>query len=399
MPAVGMPQAAYALQFAWGKQAGVTDIAPFWTSHPWTGGANAPFNTYVDLTSYSTARPVGIDFNQAVQITRGKQQVLGPVASGTLTVQLRDPTGILDPLNTSSPLNGKVVPYIGVVFGATLSGTWYPRFMGFVTRWHREKDRPGTVTVTAQDLLHRMNRFKNIGIISGVAISHTADALTWAMGKIPWAYTDFATGIGIDSSTGLQNNFSASDSMLSFVQGVVDPSLGTFYIGVDGTTVFVARGSAHRGVQATITNTMTQVPSEADIDLLYNQAMATMTRPGQANFTPRPQTVNDATSKAQYGPATWELSSPWWVSDTDALAAASFVVSKYKTPMNRMRQVTVMGRTTNDLTAILAVDVGDTVTITEAKDGTTGNYVVWGIAETVDKTRHSAVWTLAPGGY
>lgn len=398
----GMPQGVYTLEAAWGKQVGVADVAPLWNSAPpWTGGANAAYASYVDLTSkIGNDRAAGIDFTQPITITRGKQQMLGPVNAGSFSCTILDPDRVLDVLNASSPIASKLLPYVGIRFGGRTApaGTWYPRFMGWITSYHRERDRPGTVTINAQDLLHRMGRVINIGVITGQSISHTSDALTWALSKLPWTYTDFQTGIAIDSSTGLQNNFSSTDSILSFIQGVVDPSLGTFYIGVDGTAIFVNRGGAHRGVQATITNTMTAVPSESDIDLIYNKATATMTRPAVSGFTPQPQTTTDSTSINQYGPSVWQLTSPWWASNTDAASAASFVVSKYKSPVNRIRQVTVRARDSATLTALLTVDVGDQVTVTEARDGTTGTYVVWGIQEQIDQTGHQAVWTLAPLG-
>ncbi len=397
----GIPLAIYKTELAWGKSAGIADVAPLWTAASWTGGANAAYNTYVNISNLTglTVRDTGSDFTQAVTITRGKNARLGAVQEGTLSVPIRDPAKIFSVLNGASPLNGKLTPAIGIRFSMSVDNgtTWHPRFMGFTKTFSRTPGRWGHGTITASDLIRRLSRHANAGILLG-SISHTGDALAAIMAKLPWAYTSFANGIAVDSSTGLQNNFSFADTLLSVIQGIVDPSLGTFFIAADGTAVFLARTTNLGGATA-ITNVMTAVPAECDEDLIYNEAIATMTRPGVSGFTPLQQKVSDATSINQYGKATWSMSSPWWASNADALAAANFILSKYKTPINRVRTMTLEGRDTASLAAIATVDIGNTVVVTEGQDSTSGTYVVWGLTETITKDRHSVTYTHGPVGF
>jgi hypothetical protein len=109
-----------------------------------------PYATTVVFTDVS-------DYVQEVTTRRGRSDEFQEFESGTATITLDNRDRRFDPLNTSSPLNGKLVPRVAVRISATIDGL-SPRqvFRGFVSGWPVSISEAGynnTVTVECFDLM------------------------------------------------------------------------------------------------------------------------------------------------------------------------------------------------------------------------------------------------------
>src|SRR3990172_7639164 len=69
---------------------------------------------------------------KSFRIARGRDDNLDPMRAGEATITLNDPTGKFNPKNASSVLTGQLLPMRPVRIRATLSGTTYGLFRGFV---------------------------------------------------------------------------------------------------------------------------------------------------------------------------------------------------------------------------------------------------------------------------
>lgn len=93
-----------------------------------------------------------------VSIDRGKSNELDTTKTGTMTVTFKDPDGLLDPTNTTSPFYDTsndvtlLNPNVQVAFARfnPIDGTWSTRFRGFTKQWSYDLDTSGFATVTLQ---------------------------------------------------------------------------------------------------------------------------------------------------------------------------------------------------------------------------------------------------------
>lgn len=72
--------------------------APYWNCN----GGDSPLDRYVDLSDRTRAQ---------TSVNRGRQYELDQVRAGEATLQLANPDGALDPMNTSGPFAGHIMPY------------------------------------------------------------------------------------------------------------------------------------------------------------------------------------------------------------------------------------------------------------------------------------------------
>lgn len=126
----------------------------------------------------------------SIEIVRGRDNMLSDMAAGQTTVVLNDPAGqagYFNPQNTLSPLAAQspgFVPMRPLRITATLGGTVYPVFMGYVrsASYERISDAFGRCTVTAVDLFLWLSRIKprDAGQFTAATPTESGDAVTIA---------------------------------------------------------------------------------------------------------------------------------------------------------------------------------------------------------------------------
>ena len=91
-----------------------------------------------------------------IQIDRGRAQEFDKTDTGTATIQLVDYSGAFDPTNSGSTYGSKTDPMRQVLIQRKhpISGTWYPRFRGFISKWTFEpypKENVMFITIECED--------------------------------------------------------------------------------------------------------------------------------------------------------------------------------------------------------------------------------------------------------
>jgi hypothetical protein len=322
-----------------------------------------PVRGVLDNATFRLGGDLGIDVaspSVAVTITRGRSRELDEFQTGTAVVTLENFGRIFDGLNSAGIYYGDLTPGKRVTIG--FHGVTV--FEGTLEDW--DVDWPvnaaPTATFTAVDALGDLARMEfdawtaNAGDTAGPRLTSILNRPEVHMGL----NRRFDSGISV-----LQGNpVTWGSNVLSEAQLVVKSDGGRFYASRDGALVFKDRHSMFGAAPAaTFRDDLTGInfygiTTQTGSELLFN-------RVGVDRDGGILQTVEDATSVAEYG--TRSLSMSGLLMDTDAQAAdmAGFLLSIYKDPTTRIASITV---NVSDLTdtqrgTVTALDIGDLVRV------------------------------------
>lgn len=102
------------------------------------------------------------------EINRGRNSETEETGTGTCSITIRDPNGLLDPTNTGGPFYGKIKPrlHAAVARHSPVTDTWSTRFRGYVSRFVYEMPTSGIPTVTLE-LADAFDFFADIAMMPG----------------------------------------------------------------------------------------------------------------------------------------------------------------------------------------------------------------------------------------
>lgn len=331
---------------------------------------------------------------------RGRQYERDRVQAGTATFTLDNRDRRFDPSYTYGPYYGSLKPLRRVRISATWSGVVWDVFTGYVDRWPLgyPEGLDATVEVQATDGLMVLEGKKLSASYSAertdVRIGHILDAASWTTGA-SWVL-DSATNSQLGTTTVLgpvgdrvldEGNSTMQEqtledvSALEHLSAVQDVENGLVYVDPSGVIVFKSRGHIIRGrvssSSATLGDAYGELPYSAitfseDLDHVYNEIKVTRTGAD-------PQSASDAASQADYFVRSLAIEVPLdhangvAAADSEALAAAQWLLSRYKDSRMRIASVTLQGQA-NDLLwpMVLGRDIGDVVTVTRRPPGPGG---------------------------
>ena len=235
----------------------------------------------------------------------------------------------------------------------------YDLFYGVIRDWVLNSNGfDATSTAQFSDALTDLNSTK-VSLVTSAAASGTAavEVLTAA------GISRYEADAGIAT---LQATTFTSDTALNALQDIATSEQGAVYADSAGLVQYDSR---HAILSETRSNTsqctfgtgnlpITSIVLDYQSDLIKN--VVTATRTGGAA-----QTSTDATSITTYGERTYVLADMMLADDTQAAATAAFILSGYKDPAVRVREITVAPQGHADLmTAVLARELRDRVTVT-----------------------------------
>lgn len=280
---------------------------------------------------------------------RGRQRQIDRFAAGRASITLDNSDGRFSPSNLSGPyVSGGVTqirPGVAARIRATWAGITYDLWYGYVDSWTDSIDvhAPGVVTTTAActDGLGRIARFdgtteasQGAGELSGARIGRILDNCGWDAGL-----RDID-----DGQTTLQAT-TLVDNALKELQAVADSENGEIYVSADGKLVFDQRyiritDTRSNTSQATFGDGAGQRPYAGyspayDTDLIINRAQ--YTRIGGTT-----QVYDDVVSQADNGIVTETKDNLYNQTDTEVLAAAGWVVARFKDPEQRIDDITLV---------------------------------------------------------
>ena len=269
---------------------------------------------------------------RGISISRGKNRDLDRFNAGSLSVEFNNTDRAFDPLYTSSPFFGNIVPRRDVRVLA--DGT--AQYVGKVTDWNLGYD-PSGQSIAALDAADALTFLAQQVLTVGTAVEETSGARVNAVlsqATIDWPLTDRdidtgASTLGADVFDG---------NALTYLQKVELSEGGLFFIDKDGRVAFKDRLSTPTTDNVTVfADDGTGIPFapaqvEYGTEQLYNQITVTSAA-GTA-------TANGVLSQTRYGilenSVNTLLSTLTQVEDY-----ADFLVGRYDEPEYRFAQIAV----------------------------------------------------------
>jgi hypothetical protein len=215
----------------------------------------ASFKVYVDWVADGDFADAGDDITHRVldartpittRYGRDQARALSPTAAGEANLELDNQSRDYSPENTSSPLNGLVLPGRSVLIQATLSGTTYTLFTGHLDDFTVQPGREArSVQLSCLDPLARLK---------GVQIStelqqgpRTGDVVNTILDAAGWSSTlrDIDPGVSVPPFWWADQD-DAFEALLNVVDSEGPPALVT----VDSAGRIVFRDRHHRLLDA-----------------------------------------------------------------------------------------------------------------------------------------------------
>ena len=317
----------------------------------------------VGSTVYKLAGPQWTDITSYVSglsIDRGRNRDLDRFSAGKLSVSLNNETRAFDPLYTSSPFYGNIIPRrsIRVTSGGVV------QFTGIIEDWNFSYDVSGAskASIVAADAF---TLFATQFVTAGTSTAQLIGARIGAvldMATVSWpaASRSLDTGtntVGADVRDGTQ-------SALDYLNLVTASEQGQLFIGKNGYVTFVDRANIYLTTSAPLfSDTGTGIPyAGAEIqygtDVLYNQVTVTSPMGGTA-------VGNNYDSQTSYGISSQTIDT--LIADSISVGAlANWWVSLYGDPEYRFQalHISLDGISGTQLASVLALELGDPIQVT-----------------------------------
>ena len=343
-------------------------------------GANP--STFTDITAYV----------QSVAITRGRDDVLSQVQTGTARVTLINEDGRFSPGYTLSPLYGNVATMRAVRIRGAFAAVTYDLYYGYIQSI-TPVPTPSVRTCTLDladgfawlDLAVTTPTYSLV--TTGTSIGVALDSASW-----PAGLRDLATG---------QSTITPSytdQSVLSQIQGIgIDNEAGLVYMSGAGEVVFQDRHTRLKTPYTVSQGTFTD--TDALVDVAAERPVRDIANEVKVTHATGSVTVSDATSQAAKGPRRLAINAGFLDAST-AADRASWTLSTKKDEQDRP-VIGIVGNASGTLmTQALARDLSDRVTITDAgaKTGINAVFHIERIEHSISNggTLHTVRWQLSP---
>lgn len=337
-------------------------------------GSNAPLFTLdsptkgvLDNTSYPLGGQIFYDVTEyliSVSIDRGKNRELDVYDPGLANVVLQNRQRIFDPLYTSSPFYGQIIPKraIRISYDNQLA------FVGVIDDWNFSYSPNGEslVSAAASDAFVYFSN-QTLDTITYTAQKpgeRIATVLSNASVNWPLENRDLETGL----TTIAGDTVEQDTNVLDYLQTVTRSEPGALFIGRTGNVVFKDRRTAAVSGGVTFADdgtgiTYNQLGIEYGSETLYNEILIGATG-GTAVAT-------DATSQAEYGVLNLTQTGLLIQSAEDVASIANILGQKYSQPEYRFKNLEVQldELTTAQQLQILALEIGSVVRIKFTPNG------------------------------
>lgn len=324
-------------------------------------------------------------------IHRGRSNNLDTMLAGSADVDVRDPDGLFNPDNPTSPLYGQLDDRLHPIkLTATFAGVTYGRFYGWVRRFHWEpRGRKGVTRLECIDLFYRLELANPIiastgPTTTGAAIGKILDAI----GVTDMGMRDLDTGDAIP-------DFSADGTKtgLQLIQELLEAERGVFFIAGTGKATYRSRLSRlTKTSQYTFVDVFAGGAPGVDWDQAFSRITVKRTQDGYT------ATAYDSAIVPKVGYKDMPtIETPYLASDAQADSLATWILSQNVSPKPPMRDFTIDNREAALLTQALTRELVDRITVSASRGGTAADYHVDAIDETVDGAtgRHSTRWLLS----
>ena len=326
---------------------------------------------------------------------RGKSRQLDRYGAGRLNVVLDNNSRYYDPLFTSSPYAGQIIPKREVRVTSNNKVQMYT----LIDDWNLDYSPNGNsfATIIASDAF---TQFSNQTLVAGTATAqYTGERIASILSNagVQWPNTD------VDLETGQQflqaDVISEGTNALQYLQTIADSESGDLFISRSGDVVFKDRIPQTIGTPVAFADDGSGIPYQEiqvvyGAELLFNEV--TVGRLNGSEFT-----KSDLVSQENYGIQALSRTGLPLDNDTSAENLATFLVSQFAEPEYRFESITI------DLTELSLADANKVLDLeltNEVRVKFTPNdlppaidryAVVIGINHEVTQTQHKVTLNLA----
>lgn len=326
-------------------------------------------------------------------IQGGRSNTFEVMQGGTATVDLRDPDGLYNPNNPSSPLHdllGDRLHPVQIIGGQTPSDSGHYLFYGWVRRLEWEpQGRRGITQLECVDFFYMLERIKPVIPSTGPTTTGAAIELVIAATLLadPGLYADVDAGDTIP-------DFSADGTLTGreLIEGLLAAERGTIYV---REGVFRYRSRINRLLEptlATIENEMHALGSGVDLDTPRSKVTVKRTQNDYEAVA-----VADDDITALVGVAETRIETAYLSSDAAADDLAAWVLLAAQEPQRPLYNLGLDDRTAEQYTQLLTYGLGHRVAVTEDRGNTTGDFYIEHVTHeiTARPRRHRCSWLLA----
>lgn len=323
----------------------------------------------LDNTSFTLGGTLFYDVSQfllGVQISRGKSRELDRYNAGQSSVLLDNRARTFDPLYTSSPYFGQIVPHREIRIKSNGSAVFY----GVVDDWNLDYSPTGDNTASA---------FSSDGftlLATQFLSAHTATSqLTGARvnavldrSEVSWPAS--TRNVETGKATLQADIVDEGTNVLEYLQIVEKSEPGSIFIGKDGYFNFQQRT---QDISSTAVKTFADDGTGIDFnnlqvvygsEQLYNKITVT-----RVNGTA--QTTNDTDSQNQYGISTLDQDGLLLNTDTASAELAAFLLTRYSEPEYRFEalEIELANLPTLQQNDVLSLELTDVVRVKFTPNG------------------------------
>lgn len=178
----------------------------FAPGYTWTSLDSAV--TWVEITSYVLSE-------RGAGGSRGRSSELDDMRTGTFRFVLDNSTRRFDPEHATGPYSGQLLPGVPVKATATVNGTVYPVFRGFVDGWPQDYDvsnKTATVEVSCTDGFGKLARAGTPRSVIAYEVDQDSPTAVWSLDERTGLTMADASGNGYDG--GYLNGVLGQDPLL-----------------------------------------------------------------------------------------------------------------------------------------------------------------------------------------
>ncbi|MFA4973637.1 MAG: hypothetical protein WC683_13585 [bacterium] len=334
---------------------------------------------------------------EAIHIARGRFHELDRLEAATATIKLKNTSGAYWPANASGPHYGYLLPMKRVNIRATdlIAGTW-DIYTGFI-----EAFRPGWESLGGKGAYMEIDcacivkclsrRLLNDG--GGYAQELSSVRVENVLDDLGWNATERTIGTG--KTTLLASGALANANAMSHLFSVQDTEMGRLFMAGNGYVIFQNREHRLTGARLISKSTWGDGVGECryqkaefsfDESFLYNDVRCTAE--GGAE-----QVGSDAASVTAYGQRSLSRTGLLFPTDSEALDQANYLLSRYKDPFQRVKELTILPATNagDYWTKVLSYEISDRITVRLSPAGIDADYYIEGVSHDCDM--RDGIWT------
>jgi hypothetical protein len=304
--------------------------------------------TFVDITNDV----------RSYSITRGKNRKLDGFQSGEAIVTLKNTNRAYDPLYTSSPYYGNIVPKKEI----RISTNGVQQYSGLVDDWNLDYN-PGqldTATMVASDsFVYLANQTLSASTatvqLSGARVNAVLNSAGFSAGL-----RNIDTG-----NTNLGANVVAEDqNVLQYLKLIEQTELGSLFISKTGAVVFKQRNTSPSGSFPVLADDGSGIAYQ-NLKVVYGSEQLANEVVVSSVITASTAIATDTASQADYGVFNLTLTDLLMNSNSDVINTATYLASKYADPEYRFESldVRVNDLTTTQQSEVLGLELGDVIQV------------------------------------